>query len=267
MLRPVPVSLLAALLCGISMAAPPAHEAANMAAVPVNQLVVAGNACGPAALLNSFRFGNADWQRAFNAIAGQNDRERVLTVIRESGMRPSKSVPGRPRWSRRGVNVADLRDMANEMTADHWLPQVGEEMCYLKPRETPEKLLGRFHSRLRKSMLKGLPPIISLRRHALRVQSGQAAQWTSIDAHFITIIAVPSRLDNDARSFPVRYIDPWGGRFCEGEIRIPVELTLPDAAGRSSCLEALVPHSSIGRKLVRRGERTAVVPAAVIGRW
>lgn len=260
--RPLLSSLVVLWIAGITMAAP-LREAANPAAVPINQLTVAGNACGPAALLNAFRFGNADWQRAFNAIAGKNDRERVLTVIREIGMRPSASVPGRPRWSRRGVNVADLKDMANEMTSNHWLPQVGDEMCYLKPRETPEKLLRRVHSRMRASLAKGLPPVLSLRRHVLREKS----QWTTIDAHFITITAVPDRLEKSARSFPVRYIDPWGGRFCEGEIRVPAQVVLPDEGGRPSCLEALFMKTSVGAKLVRRGEPTVVAPAAVIGRW
>lgn len=267
MLRPFLLSLLTTLSCGISVAAPPLREAANPGAVPVSQLPVAGNACGPTALLNAFRFGNDSWQRASNAITGKNDRERVLTIIREIGMRPSKSVPGRPRWSRRGVNVADLRDMANEMTAGHWLPQVGEDLCYLKPRETPEKLLARVHARIETSLEKGLPPILSIRRLALRARSGQAAQWDTIDAHFVTLISVPSRLEKNARSFRVRYIDPWGGRFCEGEIRIPVEAVLPAADGRASCLEALFPQTSVGAKLVRRGEKTVVVTAAVIGRW
>jgi hypothetical protein len=255
-------------LCGCSVTAPPSfREAANPSAIPVNQLAVAGNACGPAALLNAFRFGNDDWRRASDDISGDNDRERVLTVIREIGMRPSKSVPGRPRWSRRGVNVADLRDMANEMTAGHWLPQVGEEMCYLKPRETPEKLLARVHARIETSLEKGLPPVLSIRRLALRARSGQAAQWDTIDAHFVTIISVPGRLEKNARSFRVRYIDPWGGRFYEGEIRIPLEAVLPAADGRSTCLEALFPQTSVGAKLIRRGEKTVVVTAAVIGRW
>ena len=268
MLRPLPVSFLVALLCGISTAAPPPREdVPTAAAVPVNQLPVVGNACGPAALLNAFRFGDKDWQRASNSITGKNDRERVLTIIREIGMRPSASVPGRPRWSRRGVNVSDLRDMANEMSAGHYLPQVGDEICFIKPRETPEKLLRRLHGRLNTSLAKGLPPILSIRRHALRARPGQDAQWISIDAHFVTLTAVPRRLEKNARSFPVHYIDPWGGRFCMGEIRIPVEAVLPDANGRPSCLEAFFPQASVGAKLVRRGERTIVVPAAAIGRW
>jgi hypothetical protein len=266
MLRPVLPNLLAALLCGISTAETP-REAANMAAVPVNQLSVAGNACGPAALLNSFRFGNAGWQQVSASITGKNDRERVLTVIREIGMRPSKSVPGRPRWSRRGVNVSDLRDMANEMAAERNLPLLAEELCYIKPRETPEKLLRRFHQRLETSLARGLPPVLSIRRHVLRAKPGQAPQWNSIDAHFITVISVPRRLEKNARSFSIRYIDPWGGRFCEGEIRIPEETILPYANGDSSCLEACFPKTPVGAKLVRRGERSVLAPAVLIGRW
>ena len=239
------------------MAPPPQTEAANPAAVPVNQLTVAGNACGPAALLNAFRFGNKDWRRVSDVIAGKNDRERVLTVIREIGMRPSKSVPGRPRWSRRGVNVADLRDMANEMTAEHWLPQVGEEMCYLKPRETPEKLLRRVHARLRTSLAKGLPPVLSIRRHVLR----ESSQWTSIDAHFVTVIAVPGRLEKNARSFPVRYIDPWGGRDCEGRIGIP------ENAGDSTSLEAFFPQTPVGAKRLKPRDKSVVTVPAGIGKW
>ena len=132
MLRPALHSLLAPLLGLSAMAAPEMREAPSLSAPAANQLVVAGNACGPAALLNAFRFGNEHWQRASNVIAGDNDRERILSIIREIGMRPSKHVPGQPRWSRRGVSLADLRDMADEMTAGQYLPQFSEEFFLCK---------------------------------------------------------------------------------------------------------------------------------------
>jgi hypothetical protein len=99
------------------------REAANKDAAPVNQLVIAGNACGPAALLSAFRFGDVNWQRAANAIPGETDRQRLRTIILREGMRPSKNLGGRPRWSKSGVNVADLCDMANELTRGHYLPR------------------------------------------------------------------------------------------------------------------------------------------------
>ena len=140
-------SLMAPMLAVSALAAPETREAPNPTAVPANQLVVAGNACGPAALLNAFRFGSTSWQRASDAIAGNNDRERILRIIREIGMRPSKHTPGRPRWSRRGVSLADLHDMANEMVVGHFLPQFSEEVFFITPRETQEKLLRRVHRR------------------------------------------------------------------------------------------------------------------------
>ncbi len=262
-----PLALVSILLATSALAASPLLEAFNTQAVPANQLAVSGNACGPAALLNAFRFSNNDWQRALTDIHGNNDRERMLRIIREIGMRPSKYTPGHPRWSRRGVSVADLKDMANEMCIGKFLPLISEEVFFLQPRETPEKLLRRIHQRLSTSLAKGLPPVISLRRYALRRQDGNAPQWIVLDAHFVTLTRLPRKLDSNARSFSVSYIDPWGGRRCEGEIRIPQLALLADASGRSSCLEAAFPQTSAGKKLVRRNEPTVLAISAAIGRW
>jgi hypothetical protein len=259
--------LLALLFISSAFAAPPMREAPNMVAAPANQLLVSGNACGPAALLNAFRFGAPHWQRAATGIAGNNDRERILTIIREIGMRPSKHLPGRPRWSRRGVGVSDLRDIAADMSHGHFLPYISEEVFILKPRETPEKLLRRVHHRLESSLARGLPPVISLRRLTLRPQGGGTSLWTVIDAHFVTLTALPRRPGKADRSFPVRYIDPWGGRHCEGVISIPENPAFADAKGRPSSLEAVFPHTPVGAKLVRHGENSLLTVAAGIGKW
>jgi hypothetical protein len=263
------LSSLAALWCGVSVqAAPTTLEAPNISAVPANQLVVAGNACGPAALLNAFRFGNRDWQRAANALGGSSDRARILEIIREIGMRPSKHVPGHPRWSRRGVGVADLRDMANEMTLGQYLPFVSDEAFFLVARESPEQLLRRVYQRLNTSLVKGLPPVLSLRRFALRRQPGKAApQWVVVDAHFVTLTVLPRKLDRGTRAIAVSYLDPWGGRRCQGNIRIPAHPALVDAAGNSTCLEADFPQSPVGKTRVGHGEESILVPSAAIGRW
>ena len=262
------LSLLLAPLLGLSViATAETREAPNLTAVPADQLAVAGNACGPAALLNAFRFGNEAWRRASDAIAGANDRERILRIIREIGMRPSKHVPGHPRWSRRGVSLADLHDMADEMVAGKYLPMFSEEVFFLSPRESPEKLLRRVHQRLEKSLAKGLPPVVSLRRYVLRKPSGNPPQWTVVDAHFVTLTAIPRKLDKQARSFPVSYIDPWGGKRCQGRIAIPGTTIMADASGNSSCLEADFPQSDVGKKRVAKGERTMLTVSAAIGRW
>lgn len=267
MLRPLLSLLLAPLLGFPAIAAPEMREAPNPTAAPVDQLAVAGNACGPAALLNAFRFGNADWQRASNAIAGANDREQILSIIREIGMRPSKHVPGRSRWSRRGVSLADLHDMADEMVADHYLPQFSEDVFFLKGRETPAELLRRVHRRFEKSLSKGLPPVVSLRRYVLRQSAGNAAQWVVVDAHFVTLTATPRKLDKHARSFPVSYIDPWGGKRYHGVVTIPERPVMAGDSGISPCLEADFPQCAVGKKQVANGQHTVLAVAAAIGRW
>lgn len=267
MLRRALRSVIWPLLAVPGWAAPLVREAPNATAVPVNQFVVAGNACGPAALLNAFRFGNLDWQRACAALAGDSDKERLLHMIREIGMRPSKHLPGHPRWSRRGVGVADLRDMADEMTQGRYLPLLGSEVFFTGPRETPAKLLRRVYQRLETSLAKGLPPVVSLRRYALRRQPGSAAQWVVIDAHFVTLTAIPRALEKHARAFPVSYIDPAGGKRCQGTIGIPGHPGFADAAGQFFCLEADFPQCAVGKKSLRRGEETLLAVAAAIGRW
>jgi hypothetical protein len=256
------------LMLATSLVADPAlRTAPNPRAVPANQLKVAGNACGPTALLNAFRFGNADWQRASDAIAGASDRERILRIIREAGMRPSRHMNGHARWSRRGVGVADLCDMGNELITGKYLPQLSEEVFLLKAGETPAKLLARVHRRLSTSLEKGLPPILSIRRYALRQSPGKPAQWIVIEAHFVTLTSIPRKFAKTSDAFPVSYIDPWGGKSLSGFIRIPRQTVMPDPAGQSLCLEADFPGSSVGKKLVRKGERSALTLSAAIGRW
>jgi hypothetical protein len=254
--------------CCLPAAADPSlREAPNPAAKPVNQLLVSGNACGPAALLNGFRFGSEDWQRASNAISGETDKQRIHTIIREYGMRPSKSITGRPRWSRKGVNLADLCDIGNEIKQPHFLPTLCQEVLFRTPRESQEQLLLRAQRRFGTSLERGFPPVVSLRRYALRGQEGKAAEWIVLDAHFITVTAVPRKLQAGARSFSVSYIDPWGGKIAQGSITIPNRGLLADVAGDSPCLEVVFPQASVGKKLVRPGEHSVLTISGVLGKW
>ena len=269
MSRRLPSSSLALLwLAATAAAAPATRDAPNLAAAPANQLVVSGNACGPAALLNAFRFGDPAWQRAATALAGSTDKASLLRIIREIGMRPSKHAPGHPRWSRRGVSVLDLQDMANEMRIGQSLPPLSAEVLFLTSRETPQQLLHRVYQRLDNSLAKGLPPILSLRRYALRRQPATAApQWVVIDAHFVTLTALPRKLARSASGFAVSYLDPWGGKHCQGNIGIPALPVLADAAGSSACLEADFPQTPARTNPPPGGEKTVLTIAAAIGRW
>ncbi len=255
------------LACG-GAAAAEMTAAPNGGAAPVNQLAISGNACGPAALLAAFRTGSEKWQRPGQAVEGENDRQRLGFIIRKVAMRPSKNLPGRTRWSRSGVNVADLTDMANEMAAGHFLPPVGYEIFFMKPGETQEVLLRRVHARLEKSLSKGLPPVLSIRRYIRK-----KGEWTVAEAHFVTITALPRKLEKGGRSFRVSYLDPWGGRRCEGEIAISIKGFLagdPAAAADPSlapCLEAVFPEALVGKSKIGKGEPTLLAVSAAIGRF
>lgn len=238
------------------------REAPNSGAAPVDQLAISGNACGPAALLASYRTGNESWQRAANSLAGDNDRDRLRQWIRLHGLQPSSTLKGRKRWSASGINVEDLVIAANEMHRPLFLPPLGHDDLFRRPRESPEALLRRTRERFDRSLAKGIPPVLSLRRFVLR-----KGVWTPLQGHFVTVAAVPRKLQRGERAFRFHYLDPWGGKRCEGELSLPQQTLLAPPGQESPCLEAKVPAAVIGKSLVRRGEITTVIPAAVIGRW
>ena len=258
--RRIEVALLALLSCVCH--AGDLREAPKADAAPVNQLAISGNACGPAALLASFRCGNEAWQRAAASLPGATDREQLGQWIRRHGLHPSETLKGRKRWTNAGINVEDLVAATNEMTRPLYLPAVTQENLFLRRGEQPDALLRRTHLRLEKSLSKGIPPVLSLRRFVLR-----DGKWIPLQGHFVTVTAVPRKVGRGEESFRFTYLDPWGGKRGEGEFRVPAGPILASAGQVSPCLETNVPEVNIAKKEVRRGEITVVIPAAVVGRW
>lgn len=261
------IKILLLLGSAIANADPCWVHAPNSGAAPVDQLLVGANACGPAALMNSFHTGSEKWRRAFGVMGGTNDKERMRWIIREVGMRSSNHVHASPRWNKRGVGVEDLRDMANDVLAKAYLPTLKKEILFRNGGDSPEELLAQAHKLMRKSLSAGFPPILSLKRYALRKEQDKSAQWTVIEGHYVTLTRLPCKLQRGDHGFSVTYVDPWRGRRCDGWIGIPKRAFMEDPAGVSSCLEAAFPEAVIGKARIRRGERTAVAVAAVIGKW
>lgn len=261
-------ALLAVFLSGAAIhAAPAIREAPNGNAAAFDQLAVSGNACGPAALLNAFRFGDKSWQQGVSVIAGDTDKARLLTTIRTWGLQPSASLPGRKRWSRHGVNADDLCDMANEIGRLKFLPRLSREVFMAQAAETQPQLLRRAHSRLSTSLAKGLPPVISVRRIVQRKPPGKPPEWIVLQGHFVTVTRLPAKLDRDADSFEVGYIDPWGGRPATGRITQSKRAFVIAPEAPSPCLEADFPSADVGKKQARKGETTILTLAAGIGKW
>lgn len=253
---------LLSLLLAACATTPAFHEAQNTAAKPFNQLDLAGNACGPAALLNSSRFGSPAWRKLSETPSDLTDRDRIRAIARGPAMRESSSLPGRARWSRAGINLTDLRDVANEMARPFFLPAISQETLFLKPGEKQQWHLSRVRTLLARSLDEGFPPILSLRRYAKR-----GGQWTFVQGHFVTVTSVPGNITSTQTSFPVKFIDPWGGRFREGSISICGRPFLGKSASECPNLEAVFPDVTVGNRQVRAGEESILVASGVLGRF
>lgn len=179
--------------------------APNLSAKPVNQLSIAGNACGPAAALNALRFGAPAFQAAAASIPGDSDRSQLRHIILKHGGTWSRHVPSRYRWSRRGINAADLTDVTNELT------RTSNTLLVKLSIPSGDRAFTQSYEQLARSLRRGFPPIVGLRRY-----DGVKA----IDSHFITILQVPDQLEPQSQSFPIRYLDPMGGRQLHGVIRL-----------------------------------------------
>jgi hypothetical protein len=251
---------LAALIAVAPLAADE-RRAPHFDAGPVDQLAIAGNACGPAALLAAIRCGDERWTAIAERLPGESDRAKMNYIIRAHGLVPSASLKDRRRWTREGVNADDLAAIASELAAIGGLPAPRTDTLFRGKRESPESLARRFHKRLTKSLARGFPPIVSVRRYVER-----DGRWTALQGHFITVVSVPRRLGWRESSFEFTYFDPWGGKTARGHLRVPGHPIL-GAGDRPGSLEAVMIDADIGRSKVRRGERSVIVPTVVTGTW
>lgn len=260
---PSPLKSLSALslLAVLSACAPTPdfYQAQNLSEKPFNQLDLAGNACGPAALLNSSRFGSTEWRKISTSPPDLTDRERIRSITRGPAMRESSSLPGRARWSLQGINLSDLRDVADEIARPYNLPTIHQETLFLNPIETQQSHLHHVHKHLANSLDKGFPPILSIRRFVKR-----NGEWIAIQGHFITVTSVPGKIPSNTNQFEITYIDPWGGKLHQGTISIYSKPFLNDDPAKNPNLEAVFPNAIVGKRLVRTGEESILAVSATL---
>lgn len=252
------------LLSLVILTAPSALAALDLVApnpdfTPVNQLKVSGNACGPAALLNAFGFGNKNWQEVASSLPANDDRQRLTYIIRGFGLKPSSHLD-RLRWTKvRGVNLLDLTDMGNELRGKRWIPKLRSQVYVQRARESQAKLLHRVHGELSRSLKKGLPPILSLQRLANpRGKTPTALDWRLVHGHFVVLIAMPAKLDRKATGFSFRYVDPYGGKIQDGQLRMDPSHFYP-------ALTVQTPNTKVGSRFVKPDERSILTLSGAIG--
>lgn len=228
----------------------------------VNQLQTDGNACGPACLLDAFRSGSEKWRQSITKIEGDSDTEKIKKIILTYGKRGSRLDPKKARWNGRyGMNGSDLADIANELRSERWMGTVTQKIFFKTAKKNHHALLKKTHKQLSHSLKKGLPPIVRVRRVALRTIPGtRQKDWLSVKGHFLVITGLPKTLPKNASSFPVTYHDPWGGKKLQGHIRTPntEQLRLPT-------LVADFPHSTFGKTLLPRQEPSCLSLSSGIG--
>lgn len=172
-------------------------------AAVVDQLAIAGNACGPAALLNALRHGSLPYQQAARAIPGDTDTKQLRDIILHQGSCRSNHGSRRPRWSRRGIHAADLTDVANDIVAPHGAPRL---QLWIPVAVSSKHAL---HRKIVRSLRAGFPPILALRRYAgIEV----------VGSHYVTLCEI-RLLDGEDEAWSVEYLDPLGGKKCHGIIR------------------------------------------------
>lgn len=171
-------------------------------------------------------------------------------------MRESSSLPGRARWTRNGINLLDLRDVANEISQLERLPPISQETFFLRPAESQASLLKRVHTHLGRSLNNGFTPLLSIRQYELK---GKA--WEGNRGHFVTVTGISEIQDN---GFHVKYIDPLGGKFCSGEIQISSRSFLSSQPERNPNLEAIFPQTRIGSS---SGRSAYIAVSASLGQF
>ncbi len=225
----------------------------------VNQRKAVRNSCGPASLLNAFGSGSEAYHQAYLQIPGTTDNARVASVIKSFGFSPSSNLASRKRWTEdSGVNFPDLALMAQEMAQlAPSTSRIRSELHFFSTTRQQAKALSTVHKQLSKSMKRGLPPILSIRRFTWQNQT-----WQSVYGHFVVLVAIPEKFPRKATSFPVAFLDSEGSKVYQAEITLasPTDSALP-------CLQLSCPSNKIGQAFVPSGNVHTLGLTGVIGTW
>ena len=220
----------------------------------VNQNTVHRNGCGISSLMNAYRFASPKWHAATAKIPGSSDRAQFNFLAKNYGSVGSKYTPGTRRWeSRSGISSIDLKDLANDFQNKQglWLPSLKLTTHYIQGNEPYTALLKRTHRKLRSSLSSGFPPVLSIKHLA----------GSKIEGHIVILYEIPASIPSNATSFPIKYVDPLGGRIKSGTIKIPgnVISSIDFSSGqlklrKSRTLSMNLPQSDIAKRYRSTGD-------------
>lgn len=183
----------------------------------IDQMWLSDMACGPAAVLNSMRFGPPEYQQLFDELPGNTGLEKLDYVVRVFGSKPSDDYESGTRIrSLGGMSADDLKHFYMDLLkGNKAIPTISGVYLDRLKFESDQHFVWRIHKFLTQSIKKGVPPII----HVWAVApdfSGIKPLWGGIASHFITINLIQDQLDNEELGFYFKYIDPNGGTLRSG---------------------------------------------------
>ena len=242
----------------------------------IDQILIDKNGCGPTALMNSYRFGSPAWHIGYEKLGNKVDateKQKFTDLVNRFGIHISRHN-GMIRWDKRsGISAPDLSDMANDFQRARRtnLPNLSVKTHFVTTGQADLALLQDTHKKLRDSMLRGFPPIMTIKRFAHR-SFGNYKIWKQIHGHFVVLHEIPGKIAPDATSFDIKYIDPWGGKIHKGTIKIPEQSYYAIDSTRSRNVKfqrtpALLvhfPNSRLGNHLLRKNERNVTILASSI---
>lgn len=177
------------------------------------------NACGPAAICNSLRFGNAKTRSIWYGFLGpERDKKLRFAIDRYFLGRQSVVFPEMKRFRPNGTEPEDLAAAYGEILTDHKLRPVKGRFFDRQEDETDSDFVARLHRQLADSLNAGVPPILSLRSFlAQRDESDDSATggkiaWKPARSHSVVVTRVPKTLPEDELGFRFELIDPNGGK-------------------------------------------------------
>ncbi|HSY44208.1 MAG TPA: hypothetical protein VK811_09890 [Candidatus Acidoferrum sp.] len=173
-------------------------------------------ACGPCAIFNAFRFGNAPLNSLASALPGSAPADKVRSLIALYGSKPSARSHNQPRYlADAGMWEDDIAPLINDWLANtsHAAPVIGERVT-IQPNETPADHLHRVYSALSHSLAAGFPPVVNLQSYIAR-KNFFHHYWKWMDGHFVTVVAVQDSLPADASKFSMWVADSQTGRVLQ----------------------------------------------------
>ena len=185
----------------------------------IGQQTIGNMACGPCALANALAYGDAPSRRAFATLDGATPLDRVETIIRRFGSRPSETYGGkRGRYSpAEGTAYADLPWLANDLMRELSLPEVGSQWLNVRDGENGRAHLRRLHGLFSGALATGLPAVVEVRSFCANTAAPKGPQWDGLLTHWMPVVAVePAILTPRATGFVCRFADSASGELIDG---------------------------------------------------